>query len=61
MFKLAKDSAVKARTPAINQLKAVLVVADPAVRERLSGLGNRELFRTCARLSPREGEAGRER
>ncbi|MGY5079225.1 hypothetical protein ACWIGX_19390 [Streptomyces nigrescens] len=28
MFKLAKDSAVKARTQAINQLKAVLVTAD---------------------------------
>lgn len=37
MFKLAKDSAVKARTQAINQLKAVRVVADPALRERLSG------------------------
>ncbi|WP_055544283.1 IS110 family transposase [Streptomyces kanamyceticus] len=57
MFKIAKDSAVKARTQAINQLKAVLVVADPPLRERLSGLGNRELFRTCARLSPCEGEA----
>ncbi|WP_234335408.1 MULTISPECIES: IS110 family transposase [Streptomyces] len=32
MFKLAKDSAVKARTQAINQLKAVLVIADPALR-----------------------------
>lgn len=51
MFKLAKDSAVKARTQAINQLKAVLVIADPALRERLSRLGNRELFRTCARLT----------
>ncbi|QTT78091.1 IS110 family transposase [Streptomyces mobaraensis NBRC 13819 = DSM 40847] len=58
MFKVAKDSAVRARTQAINQLKAVLVVADPALRERLSGLGNRELFRTCARLGPREGEVG---
>ncbi|MER5833001.1 transposase [Streptomyces sp. NPDC002130] len=29
MYKLAKDSAVKARTQAINQLKAVLVIADP--------------------------------
>ncbi|WP_456316436.1 IS110 family transposase [Streptomyces mirabilis] len=56
MFKLAKDSAVKARTQAINQLKAVLVIADPALRERLSSLGNRELFRTCARRSPRDGE-----
>ncbi|SEE21468.1 transposase [Streptomyces sp. Ag109_O5-10] len=50
IYKLAKDSAVKARTQAINQLKAVLVIADPALRERLSNLGNAELFRTCARL-----------
>ncbi|CAL9572919.1 hypothetical protein SUDANB58_04874 [Streptomyces sp. enrichment culture] len=33
IYKLAKDSAVKARTQAINQLKAVLVIADPALRE----------------------------
>ena len=56
IFKLAKDSAVKARTQAINQFKAVLVIADPALRERLSSLGNRELFRTCARLGPGDGE-----
>ena len=37
MFKLAKDSAVKARSQAINQLKAVLVAADPTLRETLSG------------------------
>ncbi|MGA5504011.1 IS110 family transposase [Streptomyces umbrinus] len=55
MFKLAKDSAVKARTQAINQLKAVLVIAGPALRERLSSLGNCELFRTCARLGLRDG------
>lgn len=39
MYKLAKDSAVKARTQAINQLKAVLVIADPTLRERLSTPG----------------------
>ena len=33
VFELAKASAVKARTQTINQLKAVLVAADPAVRE----------------------------
>ncbi|GHI02806.1 transposase [Streptomyces cellostaticus] len=55
IYKLAKDSAVKARTQAINQLKAVLVIADPALRERLSSLGNAELFRTCARLGPHDG------
>lgn len=37
-FKLAKDSAVKARTQAVNQLKAALVTADPALRDELSGL-----------------------
>lgn len=41
MLKLAKDSAVKSRTQAINQLKAVLVIAGPALREQLSSLGNR--------------------
>ncbi|WP_234392219.1 IS110 family transposase [Streptomyces sp. WM6378] len=51
MYKLAKVSAVKARTQAINQLKAVLVIADPSLREELAGLGNAELFRTCARLA----------
>ncbi|MEU9590870.1 IS110 family transposase [Streptomyces sp. NPDC048193] len=55
IFKLAKNSAVKARTQAINQLKAVLVIADPALREQLSSLGNAELFRTCARLAPHDG------
>jgi transposase len=39
------------RTP----LKAVLVIADPALREQLSSLGNRELVRTCARLAPHDG------
>ncbi|MDQ0790055.1 hypothetical protein QFZ64_005552 [Streptomyces sp. B3I8] len=39
MLKLAKDSAVKARPQAINQLKAVLVIADPALREQLCNYG----------------------
>ncbi|MFI5519961.1 IS110 family transposase [Streptomyces platensis] len=51
MYKVAKDSAVKARTQAINQLKAVLVSADPNLREELAGLNNAELFRTCTRLA----------
>ncbi|MFC9246082.1 IS110 family transposase [Streptomyces sp. NPDC057136] len=51
MYKLTKVSAVKARTQAINQLKAVLITADPALREELAGLGNAELFRTCARFA----------
>ncbi len=55
MYKLTKVSAVKARTQAINQLKSVLVTADPALREELAGLGNAELFRTCARFADVSG------
>src|SRR4029453_13862177 len=50
MFKLAKDSAGKSRPQAINHLKAVLVVAAPALRESLSGLSSRVLIRRCAQL-----------
>ncbi|WP_189862335.1 IS110 family transposase [Streptomyces noursei] len=56
MYKLTKVSAVKARTQAINQLKAVLVAADPALREELAGLGNAELFRACARFAEVSGQ-----
>jgi transposase len=51
MYKLTEASAVKARTQAINQLKSVLITADPALREELAQLGNAELFRTCARFA----------
>ena len=50
MFKLAKGSAIKSRTQAINQLKAILVAADPALRDRLSGLSTPILIRRCAQL-----------
>jgi transposase len=50
LFKLAKTSATKSRAQAINQLKAVLVGADPAVREALSGLSNPKLIGRCAAL-----------
>lgn len=50
MFKLAKASAIKSRTQAINQLKALLVSADPTLREAMSGLSNRVLVRRCAEL-----------
>ena len=51
MFKLAKSSAIKARTQTINQLKAVLVAADPQLRETLAGLSNLRLIRRCAQLN----------
>jgi hypothetical protein len=38
MFHLARASAVKSRTQAINQLKAVIIGADPALRDTLTGL-----------------------
>jgi len=50
MFKLAKGSAIKSRTQAINPLKAVLVAADPALRDSLSGLSTPILIRQCAQL-----------
>ncbi len=52
LFKLAKASATKSRVQAINQLKAVLVGADPALRDSMTGLSNPKLIRRCADLEP---------
>jgi transposase len=51
LYRLAKDSAVKARTQTINQLKAVLVRADPTLRDTLRGLSTTKLVRACAALA----------
>jgi len=58
ILKLAKTSAVKSRTQAINQLKAVLVGADPALRESMTGLGTTRLLRACAHLPATAQTAG---
>jgi transposase len=60
LLKLAKGSAIKARTQAINQLKSVLVSADATLRESLAGLSNQRLFQRCAELddSHDDGPAG---
>ncbi|MFE9693863.1 IS110 family transposase [Micromonospora sp. NPDC005806] len=50
MFKLARASAVKSRTQAVNQLKVVIVGAEPALRETLTGLTDTALIRYCASL-----------
>ncbi|MEV4136152.1 transposase [Dactylosporangium sp. NPDC049742] len=50
MFRLAKDSATKSRTRAINQFKAVLIRAEPALRDALSGLSLPKLIRRCTEL-----------
>lgn len=52
MFKMAKSSAVKSRSQAINQLKAVLVSADTALRESMTGLSNPKLIRRSLRDHP---------
>ncbi len=51
ILRLAKESAVKARTQAINQLKAVLLGVDPGLRESLSGLTNPALIAHCANFA----------
>ncbi|MFD5121237.1 IS110 family transposase [Streptomyces sp. NPDC058385] len=55
MFKVAKGSAVKSRSQAINQLKAVVVSADPALRESLIGLSNPKFIRRCSELEAADG------
>ncbi|MFI5615526.1 IS110 family transposase [Amycolatopsis sp. NPDC051903] len=52
LFKLAKASATKSRAQAINQLKAILVGADPTLRDSMAGLSNPKLVRRCAELGP---------
>lgn len=52
MLKLTRDSAVKAQTQAVNQLKAVLVTAPEQLRESLAGLGLVTLLDRCAALRP---------
>jgi transposase len=54
LLKLAKGSAIKSRTQAINQLKSVLVSADAALRESLAGLSNPRLFKRCTELDDPE-------
>ncbi|MGZ6777333.1 MAG: IS110 family RNA-guided transposase [Blastococcus sp.] len=52
MLKLAKDSAVKSRTQAVNQMKSVIVTAPADLRESLAGLPIRQLLDRCAALRP---------
>jgi transposase len=50
--KVAKDTAVKARTSAIITLKALVVNAPPELREQLQGLPRMTLIERCASLRP---------
>jgi len=58
VYKLAKDSAVKAKRQAVNQLHAVLVNCEPALRENLAGLGRKALVTRCARMDAGADPAG---
>ncbi len=52
MLKNTKDSAVKARTQTINQMKALVVTAPAELRETLDGLATGVLATRCASLRP---------
>jgi transposase len=52
---VARRGAVKARTQSSNQIKALLVTCDEAVRGRLQGRPDSELARCCARLRTTDG------
>ena len=51
-LRVARRSAVKARTQAMNQLRALLVTAPAELREQLRQLCPTVLIATCARLHP---------
>ena len=50
MIRSAKESAVKARTQALNQMKALVVTAPAELREILNGLPTSALTTQCARF-----------
>jgi transposase len=52
MLKVARGSAVKARTQSLNQIKALLVTAPMELRESLRGLSTPRLLDHCAAFRP---------
>ena len=52
MLKSTKDSAVKARTQAVNQMKAPVVTAPAELRESLDGLTTTALAKRCRNFRP---------
>ena len=51
-LKIARDTAVKARTTAMITLKQIVVTASPALREPLQGLTDHALLTRCAGYRP---------
>ena len=60
-LRVARHSAVKARTKAVNAVKALLVTAPAGLRERLDGLPTAALVRRAAALEPAGWRAQRRR
>ena len=52
MLRVARIGAVKAKTAAINTLRAMLITAPDALRSQLHGLSAAQLVAACARLRP---------
>jgi len=53
-LRVARRSAIKSRTQAINQLKALVLTAPAELRQALAGQTTRELLGTCRRLRATE-------
>lgn len=56
---VARESAVSARTVAVNELRALLVTAPPELRERLQRRSPAALVEACARLRGAAGDCER--
>lgn len=54
VLRVARSTAIKARTQASNAMKALVVTAPEELRESLRDLSTIKLVRTCARLRPGE-------
>ena len=52
MLKSTKNSAVKARTQAVNQMKALVLTAPAGLRETLDGLSTSVLIKRCKSFRP---------
>lgn len=52
MLRVARSGAVKAKTAAMNTLRAMLVTAPDSLRTQLRGLTSAQLVTACARLRP---------
>ncbi|WP_460088838.1 IS110 family RNA-guided transposase, partial [Streptomyces variabilis] len=52
VLRIARRSAIKARTQAMNQIRGLLVSAPAMLREQVAGLERAALIRTLARLRP---------